>query len=226
MNKRTIEVTKPPAKILIVDDHPAVREALAIRIGSEIDLMVCGEANDLEEAVQVAAATQPDLAIIDIALKTASGIDLIKRLRARTDKIQMIVWSMYSEELFAERALRAGAMGYLTKEKGTGQIVEAIRAVLAGDVYLSEGLTKKLLKRKVGQALKDSGRGDIDALSDRELEVFRLIGQGLKTEKIAIQMHLSVNTVETYRDRIRAKLKHTDGFELARCAMHWFLENG
>jgi len=225
MNTRTTNTNKPTAKVMIVDDHPAVREALAIRIGSEIDLDVCGEADDLEEALQIAASTQPDVAILDISLKTGSGIDLIKRLRAHDDKIRMIVWSMYSEELFAERALRAGAMGYLTKEKGTGQIIEAIREVLAGNVYLSEALTKKLLKRTVGQPLKDSGRGDIDALSDRELDVFRLIGQGLKTQEIALQLHLSVNTVETYRDRIRAKLNLSDGLELTRCAMQWFLES-
>jgi DNA-binding NarL/FixJ family response regulator len=226
MNVSTINTTKPAAKVLIVDDHPAVREALAIRISSEIDLDVCGEADDLDEALQLAAAAKPDLAVIDISLKTESGIDLIKRLRAHDDKIRMIVWSMYSEELFAERALRAGAMGYLTKEKGTGQIIEAIRRVLEGNVYLSEGLTKKLLKRTVGKPVEDASGCAFDALSDRELDVFRLIGQGLKTNGIALQLHLSVNTVETYRDRIRAKLNLTDGLELTRCAMQWFLENG
>jgi DNA-binding NarL/FixJ family response regulator len=225
MNKRTTDPSSPAVKVLIVDDHPAVREALAIRIGSEPDLEVCGEADDLGPALQVAAATHPDLAVIDIALKTGSGIDLIKRLKAHHGQIRSIVWSMYSEELYAERALRAGAMAYLTKEKGTGQIIEAIRDVLAGNVYLSAGLTMKLLKRTVGRPLKDPGRPAMDALSDRELEVFRLIGQGLKTQEIALQLHLSVNTVETYRDRIRAKLHLSDGLELTRCALQCFLEN-
>jgi DNA-binding NarL/FixJ family response regulator len=138
----------------------------------------------------------------------------------------MIVWSMYGEELYAERALRAGAVGYLTKEKGTGQIIDAIRDVLAGNVYLSVGMTMKLLKRTVGQSPEDAGRSPIDALSDRELEVFRLIGRGLKTQEIALQLHLSVNTVETYRDRIRAKLNLVDALELTRCALQWILENG
>jgi DNA-binding NarL/FixJ family response regulator len=226
MKKSSPDLAEPAVKVLIVDDHPAVREALSIRIRSEPDLEVCGEADDLEAALQVAAAAKPDLAVIDIALRTGSGIDLIKRLRTHDDQIRMIVWSMYSEELFAERALRAGAMGYLTKEKGTAQIIEAIRDVLAGNVYLSAGLTTKLLKRTVGQPVECAGRFTMDALSDRELEVFRLIGRGIKTHEIALQLHLSVNTVETYRDRIRAKLDLTDGLELARCAMQWFLDNG
>jgi DNA-binding NarL/FixJ family response regulator len=226
MKKSSPDSAEPAVKVLIVDDHPAVREALAIRIRSEPDLEVCGEADDLEAALQVAAAAKPDLAVIDIALRTGSGIDLIKRLRTHDDQIRMIVWSMYGEELFAERALRAGAMGYLTKEKGTAQIIEAIRDVLAGNVYLSAGLTTKLLKRTVRQPVESAGRFSVDALSDRELEVFRLIGRGIKTQEIAIQLHLSVNTIETYRDRIRAKPDLTDGLELARCAMQWFLDNG
>jgi DNA-binding NarL/FixJ family response regulator len=226
MHKKTTNSNSPPARILIVDDHPAVREALAIRIRSEPDLEVCGEADDLDEALRVAAAVKPDLAVIDIALKTGSGIDLIKRLKARNAKILTIVWSMYGEELYAERALRAGAVGYLTKEKGTGQIIDAIRHVLDGNLYLSEGMSTKLLKRTVGQRLEDSGRSAMDTLSDRELEVFRLIGQGLKTQEIALQVHLSVNTIETYRDRIRVKLNLGDGLELTRRAWQWVLENG
>jgi DNA-binding NarL/FixJ family response regulator len=216
----------PPTKILIVDDHPAVREALAIRIRAEADLEVCGEAEDSADALRIAAAASPDVAVIDIALKTGSGIDLIKRLKAHDDKIGMVVWSMYGEELFAERALRAGAMAYLTKEKGTGQIIEAIRDVLAGKMHLSDDLTHRLLKRTVGHASEDPGVGAVDTLSDRELEVFRLIGRGLKTHEISQQLHLSVNTVETYRDRIRAKLDLPDGLALARAAMQWFMTNG
>jgi DNA-binding NarL/FixJ family response regulator len=226
MSNSESNVSSPAAKILIVDDHPAVREALAIRIGSQTDLEVCGEASDLGEAVEIAAVTDPDAAVIDIALQSSSGIDLIKRLTARNAKIRIIVWSMYSEELYAERALRAGAVGYLTKNKGTSQIIDAIREVLAGNMYLSAAMILKLLKRTVGQSAEDSGRSPIDALSNRELEVFRLIGQGLKTQDIATNLHLSVNTVETYRDRIRAKLKLIDGPELARCAWQWTSEKG
>lgn len=215
--------TSKPAKVLIVDDHPAVREALAVRIATQPDLEVCGEAADTTEALRIAAEADPDVAIIDIALKTGNGIDLIKRLKAHGRKVRAIVWSMHSEDLYAERALRAGAVGYITKEQATGQIIEAIRQVLDGRVYLSAAMSEKLLKRAVGQ---DSGRSPLASLSDRELEVFGLIGQGLKTQEIADQLHLSGKTVETYRDRIREKLDLADGAVLTRAAVQWVLENG
>jgi DNA-binding NarL/FixJ family response regulator len=226
MSRSKIKGSKPPAKVLIVDDHPAVREALTIRIAAQPDLTVCGEAADANEALRLAAATDPDAAVIDIELKAGNGIDLIQRLKARNDKVRAIVWSMYSEDLYAERALRAGAMGYINKEQATSKIIEAIRQVLEGKVYLSAAMTEKLLKRAVGQAGQDSGRSPIDTLSDRELDVFRLTGQGRKIQEIAAQLHLSVKTVETYRDRIREKLDLKDGTELARCAVQWVLEKG
>jgi DNA-binding NarL/FixJ family response regulator len=138
------------AKVLIVDDHPAIREALALRISTQPDLEVCGEAADMAEALRLAGTTTPDVAVIDVALKTGNGLDLIKRLLARNENLRTIVWSMYSEDLYAERALRAGAMGYINKEQATGQIIEAIRQVLDGKVYLSGAMTAKLLKRAVG----------------------------------------------------------------------------
>ena len=216
--------SKPPIRVLIVDDHPAVREALAIRIAGEADLEVCGEAADLADALELAAAADPDVAVIDLALKAASGIDLIKRLKARHDRIRIIVWSMYSEDLYAERALRAGARGYINKEQATSKIIEAIRWVLDGKVYLSPIMTYKLLERHVGASAAHSSRSGIDSLSDRELDVFGLIGQGKKTAEIATTLHLSVKTVETYRDRIREKLNLSDGAELTRCAVQWVLE--
>ena len=226
MAKSKLKLKKPGARVLIVDDHPAVREALTIRIEAQPDLEVCGEAADANEAVRLAAATDPDVAVIDIALKAGNGIDLIKRLKARNDKFRAIVWSMYSEELYAERALRAGAMGYINKEQATGKIIDAIRQVLGGKMYLSAAMTEKLLKRVVTPAGQQPGRSLLGALSDRELDVFRLIGQGLKTQEIAEQLHLSIKTVETYRDRIREKLDLKDGAELARSAVQWTLENG
>src|SRR5262249_12938459 len=218
--------SKPAARILIVDDHPAVREALAIRIATQPDLEVCGEAADANDALRLAAAADPDVAVIDIGLKGIDGIDLIKRLKARKDKCRMIVWSMYSEDLYAERALRAGAMGYITKAQATGAIIDAIRQVLDGKVYLSPAMTAKLLKRVTGQAGPDAGCTPIGALSDRELEVLRLIGEGLKTQEIANQLHLSVKTIETYRDRIRQKLDLKDGTELTCYAVQWVLGAG
>jgi DNA-binding NarL/FixJ family response regulator len=190
------------AKVLIVDDHPAVREALMIRISQVPGLEVCGQAEDVGDALRLIDETKPDVAIVDIALKTGDGIDLIKRIKARNDDVRMLVWSMYGEDLYAERALRAGANGYITKEHATDRIVDAIREVLAGKVYLSPAMSEKLLQRTVGAGRKRA-QPTIDMLSDRELEVFRLIGRGVKTAEIAAQLHLSVRTVWTYRDRIR-----------------------
>jgi DNA-binding NarL/FixJ family response regulator len=226
MPKSKIKAKKPAARVLIVDDHPAVREALAIRIAAQPDLEVCGEAADAAEALRVAAATDPDVAVIDIGLKAGNGIDLIKRLKVRNDKFRAIVWSMYSEELYAERALRAGAMGYINKQQATGKIIEAIRRLLDDKIYLSPAMTEKLLKRTVGQAGRDSSRSPVDTLSDRELEVFRLMGQGAKAKEIAAQLHLSVKTVETYRHRICAKLQLKSGAELTRWAVQWVLARG
>ena len=223
MSKSKITASKPAAKVLIVDDHPAVREALAIRIAAQPDLVVCGEAADATEALRLATATDPDVAVIDIGLSAGNGIDLIKRLKARNDRFRAIVWSMHSEDLYAERALRGGAMGYIDKKQATGKIIDAIRQVLDGKVYLSAPMTEKLLQRAVGPG---AGRSPIDRLSDRELDVFRLIGQGLKTQEIAERLHLSVKTVETYRDRIRQKLGLSDGTTLAHFATQWLLENG
>jgi DNA-binding NarL/FixJ family response regulator len=214
------------ARVLIVDDHPAVREALSIRIGGAPDLAVCGEAADTADALKLLDRTRPELAVVDIALKTGNGIDLIKRMKARDPRLRVLVWSMYSEALYAERALRAGASGYITKQEATDRMIEALRQVRDGKVYLSAAMTEKLLKEAVGQQSPHATRPAVETLSDRELEVLRLIGQGRKTADIARQLHLSVKTIETYRDRIRAKLDIESGPELARYATVWVLENG
>jgi DNA-binding NarL/FixJ family response regulator len=220
---------KKRARVLIVDDHPAVREALALRIGRQDDLEVCGEAADTGEALHLVARRRPDVAVVDISLRTGNGIDLIKRINDRDGGVRMLVWSMHSESLYAERALRAGALGYITKDQDTDRIVEAIRHVLAGKVWLSEAMAERMLQRAVGTRgtrRPEVTRSPVDALADRELEVFRLIGQGLKTAEIAGRLHLSVKTVETYRDRIRQKLDLDDGTKLAHYATQWVLANG
>ena len=222
MAKRKTNAKRAPAKVVIIDDHPAVREALAIRIAGEAGLEVCGEAADYAGAVKLVAATRPDIAVIDLGLKSGSGINLIERLSTEHKNLLMIVWSMYSEELYAERALRAGAKGYIHKEQATTEIVEAIRRVLAGGVYLSPAMTQKLLQRQVGG--EAAQRLPIDSLSNRELDVFRLIGQGVKTADIAAQLHLSVKTVETYRARLQRKLELSHSAELAQRATQWVLE--
>lgn len=224
MPKNKTKAARACAKVLIVDDHPAVREALAIRIAAEPDLKVCGEAEDVAGALKVAADTNPDVAVVDIGLKAGSGIDLIKRLKSHHKKLRTIVWSMYSEHLYAERALRAGALAYLTKGQATESIIAAIRQVLEGKLVLSAEMTRQFVKRGVGLAEPGQLHAPTDKLSDRELEVFRLIGQGVKTQEIGAQLHLSIKTVETYRDRIRAKLGLSDGTALAQAAMLWALE--
>jgi DNA-binding NarL/FixJ family response regulator len=217
---------KRRARVLIVDDHPAVREALALRIGRQADLEVCGEAPDMGEALRLVADSRPDVAVVDISLKAGSGIDLIKRIKDRDDHIRILVWSMHSESLYAERALRAGALGYINKDQATDRIVEAIRQVLAGKVWLSEAMAERTLRRAVGTGRDEATRSPLDALADRELEVFRLIGEGVKTADIAERLHLSVKTVETYRDRIRQKLDLSDGTQLAHYATQWVLDHG
>lgn len=214
------------ARVLIVDDHPAVREALSLRIGRQSDLEVCGEAADMGDALRLLAETQPDVAVIDLSLKTGNGIDLIKRIKDRDEHVRILVWSMHSESLYAERALRAGALGYVNKDQATDQMVEAIRQVLQGKLWLSEVASQRLLQQAVGSARKEGKRSPIESLADRELEVFLLIGEGVKTAEIADRLHLSVKTVETYRDRIRKKLDLRDGTQLAHHATQWILENG
>ena len=222
----TVNNTKKRAKILIVDDHPAVREALTSRIDRQPDLQVCGEAADSNEALRLVTETQPEVAVIDITLKSGNGLDLIKRIKARNESVRMLVWSMHSESLYAERALRVGALGYINKDQATEKIIEAIRRVLAGKVYLSDSMAEKLLQRAVGGKHEEVARLPLTMLADRELEVFRLLGHGVKTADIAKQLHLSVKTIETYRDRIRQKLSLADGTELIHYATQWVVENG
>jgi DNA-binding NarL/FixJ family response regulator len=210
-------------KILVVDDHPVVREGLAMQIATQPDLEICGEAEDVPGALALLASAQPNLAIVDILLKKGNGIDLITRIRERFPEVRILVWSMYSENHYAERALRAGAHGYLHKGRATSQLLAAIRAVLAGKVYISEELADKLLHRVVGG--KAVERSPIDQLSNRELEAFEAIGQGQTTEKIAALMNVSPKTVETYRARIKEKLGLNNVTELVQRAAQWVLES-
>src|SRR5579872_5860452 len=180
-NHQTAE--KRAARVLIVDDHPAVREALTIRLSREPDLEVCGEAADVTEALQVFDTTKPDVAVIDISLKGGDGIDLIKRIKARNGSVRLLVWSMYSESLCAERALRAGALGYINKGQATDDIIEAVRAILKDKVYVSDKLAERVLHRAIGRTVADLQQSPVENLSERELEVFGLIGQGLNSEQ-------------------------------------------
>ncbi len=211
---------KRRARILLVDDHPLVRERLAEIISREPDLALCGEAEDRASALSAMEAALPDLAIIDITLKHSDGLELIKDIRARWPRMLMLVVSMHDEALYAERALRAGARGYITKQEATRNILLAIRRVLGGSIYLNEASSSRLLTRLTAGA-GTAGASPTEMLADRELQVFELTGRGLNTRQIAAQLHLGVKTVETYRQRIRQKLQLDHPQELLQSAIAW-----
>jgi DNA-binding NarL/FixJ family response regulator len=213
----------PPIKVLIVDDHPVVREGLAMQIATQPDMQVCGEAESATGALALLESTQPDVAIIDISLKDDNGIDLIRRIKGRNDAVRILVLSMYPESLFGERALRAGAQGYIYKGEATGHLVDAIRAVLTGEVFVSAELAEKMSRIAAGAVPVESS--PIERLSVRELQAFELMGQGLNTESIASRMHVSPKTVETYRARIKEKLGLSNVTELVQRATQWLLES-
>jgi DNA-binding NarL/FixJ family response regulator len=207
-------------RILLVDDHPMVRERLAEIINRESDLKVCAEAADRQGAIQAAETAKPDLAIIDLALKNSSGLELIKDLHARWPRLVMLVVSMHDELLYAERVLRAGARGYITKQEATRSILLAIRRVLAGHVYLNEKTATTVIARLTSNPQADSA-SLTDQLTDRELQVFELTGNGLSTRDIAEQLGIDVKTVETYRVRIKEKLDLKSSSELLQLAIRW-----
>jgi DNA-binding NarL/FixJ family response regulator len=209
---------------MLVDDHPVVRQGLALLFNQQPDLEVVAEASGVAEAFTRFTEANPDLVIIDLSLKDGSGIELIKEIRARNEHARMLVTSMHDESLFAERVLRAGAKGFIGKQEATGNIVEAARQVLDGRVYLSTQMSDQMLHRLVS-GTEESQQSPIDALSDRELEVFEMIGRGLTTRQIATQLELSPKTVETYRENIKAKLNLPNGTALTRHAVQWLLEN-
>jgi DNA-binding NarL/FixJ family response regulator len=223
MTRNNSETASAKAKVLIVDDHPVVREGLAMHLSTQPDLEVCGEAEDLPGALALLASAPPDVAIIDISLKNSNGIDLIRRIKDRHDEVRILVWSMYPENLYAERALRAGAQGYMNKGQATHHVLDAVRAIFQGQVYVSGKLANRLLQRVVGR--KPEERSAIDSLSDRELEAFQLTGEGMTTESIAEKMHVSPKTVETFRARIKEKLGISNLTELIQRAALWVVES-
>jgi len=206
-------------RILIVDDHPMVRERLAEVINRQRDLCVCGEAADPHQALEAIPTGKPDLAIIDLNLNGLDGLDLIKDVHLRYPKLLMLVVSMHDETMYAERALRAGAHGYITKQNATTQILVALRKVLAGQIYMSEALACHIAAGVTGHRTATASR--TDRLTDRELSVFELIGQGYRMREIAEQLHLDIKTVETYRMRIKEKLELKDANEVLKHAIHW-----
>ena len=208
------------SKILVVDDHPVVRDGLTSLINHEDDLFVCGETGEAQKALKLISELKPDVVIVDITLGDSDGIELTKDIKARHAKLPVIVLSMHDESVYAERALHAGARAYLMKDAVSDRIITAIRTVLSGEIYVSDIMAKKLLRKLAGNHV-DAIHAPIDSLTDREFEVFRWIGQGNKTSRIAQRMHLSVKTVETYHARIKEKLDLANSAEVLQYAIKW-----
>jgi DNA-binding NarL/FixJ family response regulator len=213
-------MNKPKTKIILVDDHPLVREWLTNLIHQQPDLIVCSEAETASAALESIAATRPDVAIVDISLKDSSGIELIKSIKVFHPQVAVIVLSMHDEALYAERSLRAGARGYIMKRETTKKIIAAIRRVLEGKLYLSERLAS-LFAEKFVDGHTTTVSSPIEQLSDRELEVFQKLGEGCETRQIAESMHVSMKTVQVYCARIKEKLKLANATELLREAIRW-----
>lgn len=221
MNKKITNIQRQQKyKILIVDDHPIVRKGLTQLINQEEDLLVSGEAEDSHSALEILKKIKPDLAIIDISLKGIDGIELIKKIKERYQDIPMLVVSMHDESLFAERALRAGARGYIMKQEAIERMLEAIRKVIRGELYISEEVSANIVKKFIDSKHSEKN-SPMEILSDRELEVFNLIGQGYRTRQIADTLRVSVKTVDSYRANIKEKLNLKNSTELLKHAIHW-----
>jgi DNA-binding NarL/FixJ family response regulator len=208
------------SRVLVVDDHPIVREHLSTLIAREPDLVVIGQADSAHRAIENVRRHRPELVILDLSLADKPGLELIKELKAQFPDLLILVLSMHDETLYAERVLRAGARGYIMKEEATRRILDAIRRILGGDVYLSTKMAARALKRIAGDG-PGSTFFPVEKLSDRELEVFQLIGQGYSTRQIGATLSLDVKTVETYRSRIKDKLNLDSGSTLVRHAIQW-----
>lgn len=214
---------KPPWRILLVDDHPVVRESLALRIAQEPDMEVCAAVGNKAQAVAAVARCRPDLAILDMNLPDGHGLDLIKDIHASNDKVRMLVFSMHDEHLYGERALRAGAHGYVMKSESPDEVIGAVRRVFAGRLAVSDGLSQILLSSTTGRRQQASSY--VQRLTDRELQIFRHIAEGLSTKGIADRLGLSVKTVETHRARVKEKLHIGSAPELIAAAARWMTEN-
>jgi DNA-binding NarL/FixJ family response regulator len=211
-------------RIFLVDDHPIVRQGLALLINRESDLAVCGDAEEASSALRQIEELKPDLVVVDISLNGPDGLDLLKNIRGRDQNLPVLILSMMDELLYAERGLRAGANGYIMKQQATEQVLVAIRRILGGEVYVSERMADKMLHLFVGGSPAEQSSPVAD-LTDRELEVFRLIGEGHGTRQIADELHLSIKTVESYQAHIKEKLLLKNGRELVQRAIQWNVGN-
>jgi len=211
---------KQPARVLIVEDHPIVREGLTAMIQRQPDLMCCGEADGAVAALSAVTAEKPDVVLVDLRLRTGDGLDLIKALRSLHAEVRILVVSQFDEMVYAERAMRAGAQGYVMKEQAAQEVVTAIRTILAGQIYASPRISALALRRMI-EVRPQTVAGGVEGLTDRELEVFQLLGAGLSTKQIAAQFNLSIKTIETHRQSIKHKLGLTGAGDLVRHATEW-----
>lgn len=223
MQQGSVRPEAAVARVLIVDDHPIVRVGYAELINHQDDLQVCGEAADAGEALRKVQSTNPDLIVVDITLKGSNGLDLIRQIRMLRPDAKMLIVSAHDESLFAERGLRAGAMGYVNKEEATDRLIEAIRRVLRGEIYLSGIAASRVMQRTIGTR-GNIHQSPIETLSDRELEVFQLIGRGYTTRTIAESIGISPKTVENYRENIKKKLDLRNSAELVRHAVQFAID--
>ena len=206
------------ARVLLVDDHTIIRERLAALINQEPDLVTCGEAEDAFSGLEAVEELMPNIVIVDLSLKDTHGIELIKDIKLRQPELPVLVLSMHDESLYAERAIRAGARGYITKQEATKKVMTAIRRVLAGDIYVSDRMAATILHRLAGDKSEAKG-SPLACLTDRELEIFHLLGEGIPARQIAKTLHVSVKTVEAHREHIKAKLNFKTSAELLRYAI-------
>jgi DNA-binding NarL/FixJ family response regulator len=207
-------------KILIVEDHPIFRLGLSELINQEEDLIVCGHAEDVSRAWHQIQALDPDLILADITLRNSDGMEIVTEMNRQSRKIPVLMLSMHDELLYAERALQAGAKGYIMKQEAMESVVTAIRHVLSGKIYLNEKVKEHILFH-LADRFQERGQSPVSRLTDREMEVFRMIGRGMSTRQIAGNLHLSIKTIGTYRERIKEKLDVKHANELVRCAVHW-----
>ena len=208
-------------RVMLVDDHPLVREGLAGMIRATPDLAVAGEVGSAAETLGLLATETPDLILLDLGLPGANGIELLKDLRVRYPKVRLLVLSMHEESVYAERVLRAGAQGYIMKHEPGDKIIEAIRTVLRGELFVSPDIATRMVKLFVGCKQGVDTRTSIEQLSDRELQVYTYIGNGMSTQEVAEHLHLSVKTIQTYREHIKRKLGLRNATELVHHATHW-----
>jgi DNA-binding NarL/FixJ family response regulator len=216
-------MSRPKARVIVVDDHPLFRERLCQLINDEQDMEICGEAENAQPALQIIRETSPNLAIVDITLKTSSGLELVKNIRALSIGVPVLVLSMHDESLYAERALQAGAMGYITKSEEAAEVILAVRSVLAGKIYLSQEMTSTFLQGLTTRGVRVSPHS-VDRLTDRELQVLELIGRGRTSQEIGELLKLGISTVDTYRARIKQKMNFRNAMELQHFAIRWLSE--